>query len=191
MRWFRLYLRSVPGQLMLFGGVFLGAAVVGCLPYFFRESFFERGLREQYADLEGYAAEAIRVLSSPHSDEEEREKVYDELRKRDKKVTDATKRWKNLESLYGAWARDDVPGDADVLARRLVEFQPDWVLQRLRQTLAAGDADQRGRGVEFLKAVAREKGIEDEVRQLARAAEEKARRRGEAKVARLAKEVLE
>jgi hypothetical protein len=191
MRWFRLYLRSVPGQLLLFAGTFLGAAVVACVPYFFRESLFEKGLREQYADLEGYAAEAIGVLSSPHADEEEREKVYDELRKRDKKVTDTTKRWKNLEAIYGAWARDDVPGDDAVLARRLIDFEPKWVLQRLRQTLAAGDADQRGRAVEFLKAVAREKGMEDEVRQLARAAEQKARRHGEEKVARLAKGILE
>ena len=61
----------------------------------------------------------------------------------------------------------------------------------MRQTLAAGDTDQRGRAVEFLKAVAREKGIEDEVMQLARAAEQKARRRGEEKVARQAKEILE
>ena len=47
------------------------------------------------------------------------------------------------------------------------------------------------RAVEFLKAVAREKGIEDEVRRLARTAEQKARRRGEEKVARLARDVLE
>ncbi|MGL4554686.1 MAG: hypothetical protein ACRC33_26265, partial [Gemmataceae bacterium] len=84
MRRLRLYLRSVPGQLLLFGGAFLGAAILACVPFFFRESFFEKHLRETYTDLGGYAEQAARALSDPGLDEDGREKVYDELRKRDK-----------------------------------------------------------------------------------------------------------
>jgi hypothetical protein len=190
MRGLRLYLRSVPGQLALFGVVFLGAAVIAFVPYFFRERFFERHLKETYPDLAGYADQAARVLGSPHSDKDDVEKVYDELVKRDKKVTDSRLRWKNLDAIYGAWIQGDAPGDPMLLARRLVEFQPDRLVERVQRTLAAGDPAQRERAIDFLAAVAKEEGMRDDVIRLARAARTRALRRGEAEVAERAGALL-
>lgn len=191
MKRLRLYLRSVPGQLALFGVVLLGAAVLACLPYFFRSwSYFEGSVYEKYPELPDAVRRLAGTLGDPDKNEEEIEAAQDELKGRERKA-DPQKGRQDLEAIYGAWIEEaDGIGDDKVLARRLLAYDRDWVIARLKRTLAAGSEEQRGRALRFLRAISQEKGVGDEVKELVGLARKRASRRGETKLVEQADAVL-
>jgi hypothetical protein len=162
------YLRSVQGQMSLFGVVFVGGVVLAVAAVCLRDRLFAPFVREKYPPLDDELAARAR---------EEAPADLDRLGPGE------------LEQLYGAWI--EIPDlDADGrLARRLAEAQGRWLLPRLRRTLVVGNAAQRGRALDWLLLVPLERSAE--AVELARAARARAARRKEEELLHRADVVLE
>ena len=179
------WLRSVPGQMSLLAFVFACAVVVGLLPWFLRTLVFQRFARETYPAFDGYAETAMPVLRRRGSTEDEIDTVLNEIRRRDD-VT-GPQRFLNLERMYGQWILDEDVRRNGLLARRLTatdrRWLREWVVDRLRLTLAAGNVQQRRSAVDWIEAALGEKSLApetaEELRRMLERARDRARRRGE------------
>jgi hypothetical protein len=187
------WLRSVQGQLSLLAFVFACAVVVGLMPWFLRSLVFQRFAREAYPKVEDtYAEKALPVLRRPGSTQAEIDAVLDEIRRRDDVA--GPERFKNLERMYGQWMLDEDGTDVRPggwLARRLTasdrRWLREWVMDRLRMTLAAGNVQQRLGAVEWIEAALGDEALKpeaaDELRRMLERARDRARRRGEDRLA--------
>ena len=189
--------QTVSGQLTLLGLVFICAVVLGVAIVCLRDRVFERYSREKYPPLDGYAAEASRVLVNPSSSAEQVEEVGKQLRERIQAAARdrqrASMRFNDLEGLYGAWMQDEAFDPTGSLAQRLTHLQPDWVFQRLRVTLVAGSHNQELRTLAWLRFVAgntSEGGSLAQFDELAEYARRKAQHRGDREFEQLADAVI-
>lgn len=197
MRPWRVYLRSVQGQLLLLGVAFAGAAVLAIIPRFFRDRIFEYYCREGYPPMDGAAEKAVQVLNRPGATNEQIVEVIDELRKR-KGTVGPSVEYPGLERVYGSWIEDAGTRESGLVARRLTgsdrSWLREWTLNRLRTTLVTGNVEQREAAVEWIEAALGDEELKDETRAELRVLLEHARaralRRGEAGLASRAGTVL-
>ncbi len=190
MRARRLWLRSVPGQLALFGATFVGAVVLAVAIVCLRGPLFERYARETYPPAGAWAQEAARGLSVPETALERLEDLRTATTERVRTARETRKQAQDLEELYGLWVLNpDIDTDG-LLTVRMTQFVPDWVLDRLQRTLAAGTPEQRTRALHWLKQIAHLEPTADRVRVLATQARRRAADRGEEPIRSLAESVL-
>jgi hypothetical protein len=157
-------LRSLPGQLSLFGIAFAGAVVLAVAAVCLRGRIFEPFIREKYPAVdEALEARLCRLACDALDDEEARE----ELRRLEKQ----------REALYGAWIERPDLDPSGRFARLFGGVHSPWLLARLEQTLVAGNVAQRRRAQTWLKYLPEE--MAGEARALAEFARERALHRRE------------
>jgi hypothetical protein len=186
----RVWLRSVRGQLTLLGATFVGAVALAVAIVCLRGPVFERYVREKYPAAGTWAQDAARELTAPETSAERLEDIRAAAVERTRLARETRKVAPDLEELYGLWVSDPDLDPHDLLAVRLTRFVPDWVLGRLQRTLAAGNPEQRGRALRWLRAVAGLEETADRVRALAVQAQHRAAVRGEEELRRQAESVL-
>jgi hypothetical protein len=157
----RLWLRSVPGQLALLGGAYLGAVVLAVVALCLRGVFFERFIGETYRAAPEDLTAALRAAAAGEATPEQLRRLEEDP---------------NL--LYDVWMANADLDPQGRLARRLLARHGRLTLERVRRTLALGTAAQRGRALDLL-ALADEAELRPEVVQLCRYELRRARRRGE------------
>jgi hypothetical protein len=165
----RTYLRSVPGQLTLLGGVFVGAVVLAAAALVLRGRFFEPFVREKYPPLEGRPLEVARSLAGKEGDPQQRTKWENELLETSR----------GPDAVYGGLIESQDLDREHRLARWLLGRGRQDLLGRLRRTLTVGNEEQRAGALALLEQFADEEGQQEAV-DLVRRARERARRRGEA-----------
>jgi len=187
-RW-RAFLRSVPGQLSLFGITFLGAVVLAVVGLFFRDSFFERHSHEHYKPLSSATEKVAKELLRNDLTAEQEKKALEQLGEM------PSEREQQLDELYGTWIEDRLqePGQRldpnNRLARRLMRLCGSEMLQRVGRTLVVGNAAQRSRALQMLE-LADSEALRPGSIELARYARTRAERRGDVDLAHQAADLL-
>jgi hypothetical protein len=137
-RWWA-QLRTVRGQLLLFAVTGVGAIALAVLAVSLRERLFERYVREKYPPLTSTDEKRLRELAGAGLAAERREELLREFAGPEAR-----------ERAYGGWiASPDLDPDHR-LGRRFAEAQGDWLIERLKRTLVAGNRAQRGRAVAWM-----------------------------------------
>jgi hypothetical protein len=132
-------LRTVHGEVLLFGATFLGAIVLALVAIGLRERFFEVYVREKYPPLTDHDREWARSLAAGDPDPERSKGLLGRL-------ADGEAR----ERIYGGWIENPDLDPEQRLGRRIGSEQGNWLLERLRRTLVAGNPGQRGRALAWL-----------------------------------------
>lgn len=190
MREWLMWLRSARGQLTLLGATFAAAVVLAVAIVGLRGAVFERYARETYPPAGAWAEEAARELSAPETSPQRLDAIGAAAAERARLARETRKTAPDLEELYGLWLLNPAADPDDLLPVRLTRRVPEWVVDRLRRTLAAGNPDQRGRALRWLRAVADLEETADRVRALADQARRRAAARGEDSIRLQAEAVL-
>ncbi len=161
------YLRSASFQLLMFAGTFAGAVVLATAALFLRASLFEPYCRARFPELKEtvYAKELAEGKADP--------KKLGELPVAEQ------------HALFGTWIDDPATELDGPLVKGLLSLPTDSILSFIRQTLAAGDLAQRERALRLLAEAPVQDRL-DEADRLCRQAGDRATRRGETELARLA-----
>jgi len=167
------WLRSVQGQLSLLAIALGGAVVLAVAALCFRSIFFERYVSEKYRQPTQELATLLLAVADGSATDGQREKLADE----------------SGDKLFEAWMVDDKLDAEGRLARYLWSTRGGAILDRVRRTLAAGDAEQRLRVLDLL-AWAEQSDQRAAAAELCQFAVRKAERRGESQVAARAGAVL-
>ncbi len=167
LRFNKPYLRSASFQLLMFAGTFVGAVVLASVALFLRASVFEPYCRARFPELKEtvYAKELAEGKADP--------KKLGELPIAEQ------------HALFGTWIDDPAAKLDGPLAKGLLSLPSDSILSFIRPTLVAGDRAQRERALRLLAEAPVQDRL-DEADRLCRQAGEKAARRGETDLARLA-----
>jgi hypothetical protein len=190
MREWRIWLRSVRGQLTLFGATFGAAVALAVAIVCLRGPVFERYARETYPPAGSWAQEAAGALAAPETAPPRLRAIEAAVIEHANVARAARKPAPDLEELYGFWLLNPELDPDGLLAVRLTRFVPDWVMDRLQRTLAAGNPDQRARALRWLQAIAGSEETADRVRVLATQARHRAATRGEEPIRLQAESVL-
>lgn len=190
MRRWRAWLRTVRGQLALLAATFAAAVALAAAIVCLRGAVFERYVRETYPPAGSWARETARELSAPETPPRRLEAIRAAVIEHARRAREVRKPAQDLEELYGLWLQEPELDPDGTLAVRLTGFVPDWVTDRLRRTLAAGNPDQRGRALRWLRAIAGLEETAERVRVLAAQARRRAAARGEEAVRLEAEAVL-
>lgn len=190
MRGWHAWLRTVRGQLTLLGITFLGAAVLAVIIVCLREAVFERYIRETYPPAGTWAQEVARDLADPATPPQRLEAIRAAVVERANAARESRKPAPDLEELYGLWQLNPDVDPGGLMAARLTRFVPDWAIDRLKRTLAAGNPDQRGGALRWLRAIADQEETADQVRALAAQTRRRAAARGEEAIRLQAESVL-
>lgn len=154
MRAWRMWLRTVRGQLTLFGVTFAAALVLAVAIVCLRDVLFERYARETYPSAGMWAREAARDLAARETPQPRLDAIKTAATENAKLSRETAKPARDLEELYGFWLLNPESDPDNLLPVRLTRFVPDWVIERLKRTLAAGNADQFARARLWLRAIA-------------------------------------
>lgn len=176
MRAWRMWLRTVRGQLTLFGVTFAAAIVLAVVIVCLRDVLFERYVRETYPPAGAWASEAARDLSAPSTPPQRVESIGVEAVEKERSARQNGKPVQDLEELYGFWLLNPESDPDNLLPVRLTRHVPDWVIARLKRTLAAGNSDQFARARRWLRAIADLDETRDRVQQLEAYADRRAAR---------------
>lgn len=195
MKLHKTWLRSAAGQLSLLGVTYLGALALAGLSLPLRDVFFERYVREKYPPLTGQAERLTHDLAAGRAGAEEVRTLADGLAARPAggdREREAARRAaldQLIWTLYGAWISEPALDPKNILRNCLLNDFSGSTIQRVRITLAVGNAFQRRRSVEFLTAPPA-RADSSEVADLLRYAAQRAERRGEGEIAALANAAL-
>lgn len=191
----KAWLRSAGGQLSLLAVVYLGALVLAGLAILLRDVFFERYVREKYPPLTGQVERLARDLAIGRAGADDVRAMADKLAVQpargvhDPQAARQAALDQLVSSLYGTWVSDPAIDQKNLLRICLLSDFSGTTIQRVRITLAVGNAFQRRRAVEFLTAPPAHVDS-SEVMGLLRYAAQRAERRGESDLAALANAAL-
>jgi hypothetical protein len=179
MKWLsREYLRSVPGQLVLFAGTFAGAVALAVAALCLRGRVFEHYAREKYPPPSAEVQKRIDELTAG-AGAARRQKLLNEIVER-----------AALDRLYGVLIEvPEVDPQGDTV-RGLVDEHGVDLLRRLRRTLVVGNLSQR-RGALRCLGHLQVPGVIDEARELAEWGRARAVRRGEKELVEQADNALQ
>jgi hypothetical protein len=133
-------MRTVRGEVLLFGATFLGAVVLALVAIGLRERFFEVYVREKYPPLTDRDRERARSLAASDLDPQRARELLGLLESGEVR-----------ERIYGGWIENPDLDPDEWLGRRIGSDQGDWLVERIRRTLVAGNPEQRGRAVAWLR----------------------------------------
>lgn len=157
MRNWAYFMRTLRGQFCLIGALYLGALVLAVVAICLRTVFFEGFVREKYAEATERSTDLLKEVADRGR--------CQELSK------------KELENLYGAILRENQPDERRPIVRTLFDTQGEFLLERIRRTLAAGNPEQRRTALTLLEECPLD--LRDKARTLCDYAQIRARHRGE------------
>jgi hypothetical protein len=186
----RAYLRSVRGQLALLGLTFAGALGLAAAALCLRDRLFERWARESYPPLDGNVKDAALELAGMGWD------GWRGITYLKDKLDEAPS---GAEAVYGALIEDSELDPDGWLTGAIFFLRADYLLERMKRTLVAGDAAQRAGVLRVLgqaygklqPSLASRKVTFEQSLELVRFARRRAARRGEEALVRQADTVLE
>lgn len=186
----KAWVRSVRGQLSLLAATLAGAVAVSVVIVCLRGVLFEHYVREKYPPAGAWAEEAARDLTVPDAPPTRLTEIRTAAAKMYNLACETKRPAKELEELYGFWIENPHLDPHGSLAVRLTQYVPEWVVARLRRTLAAGSPTQRERALQWLLAIADVNEVAGSVRELATQARHRAATRGEESIRLQAEAVL-
>jgi hypothetical protein len=194
MKFARIPIRSVQGQLGLLALTYAGGVMLAVLALCLRDIFFEKYIREKYPPLGEASGALVTRLAAGRGSVEDLDKLAEEQAKQragEFPVERVYPQVQNelMDAVYGAWIEDPERDPDGNLARRLLSAKAEFIIARIRRTLAAGSPGQRLRAVEWL-ALGPPKDHETEWLDLALWARARSQRRGETELANRAGAVV-
>jgi hypothetical protein len=132
----RTWLRSPAGQLILVAVTFAVAVIIAVVMAANR-GFFEKYIHENYPEPSAATISLLERLEPGAAEEEKEELPGLNLQVR--------------ESLYQAWMWNQEAERYRYAPRVLMQMYPIYFRQRIERTLAAGNLEQKGKALEFIR----------------------------------------